>query len=260
VDEYSVGALNLIAGHRAILGNYNAPGNIGVFLQDLPLENRLLVKDSQGNPVPDASVEVYQATPQSGVWYGKYYDDTPDLQFMTDSSGYVNLGRCPFYPTGTIIHTYGHSNGVMILRVEKNGKVGYNFMEVTDFNMEYWRGNTMIGSYEKQFNLIDPLSLSKDDEHIIEDFALFPNYPNPFNPVTVIPYQVSERSCISISVFNTLGERVKMLVDGESQTPGKYQVTWDGTNDQGQPVSSGIYFYRMEAGQFKITRKMIYIR
>jgi hypothetical protein len=118
----------------------------------------------------------------------------------------------------------------------------------------------MIGSYEKQFNLIDPLSLSGDDEEIIQNFALFPNYPNPFNPRTVIPYQVSEKSRINIGVFNTLGERVKILVDHQSQLPGKYQVSWDGTNDQGQPVSSGIYFYRMEAGHFKMTRKMIYIR
>jgi hypothetical protein len=260
IDEYSTVALNLIAGHRAVLGNYNAPGNIGVFLQDLPLENRLLVKDDQGNPVSGAVVEVYQAAPQSGVWYGKFYDDTPDLQLMTDSSGYVNLGRCPFSTTGTINHTYGHSNSVIILRIEKNGQAGYNFMEVTDLNMEYWRGNTTMGSYEKQFNLIDPLSLSDNDEEIIEVFALFANYPNPFNPRTVIPFQISERSQITIRVFNTLGEQVKKLLDHESYPPGKHHTSWDGTNEQGQPVSSGVYFYRMDAGQFKMTRKMILIR
>ncbi|MCK4894574.1 MAG: hypothetical protein KAT07_11430, partial [Calditrichia bacterium] len=79
IDEYSTAALNLIAGHRAILGNYNAPGNIGVFLQDLPSENHLIVKDASGNILPGADVKVYQASSQSGVWYGKFYDDIPDL-------------------------------------------------------------------------------------------------------------------------------------------------------------------------------------
>jgi hypothetical protein len=146
IDEYSAAALNLIAGRRAVLGNTNAPGNIGIFMQDLPAQNRLTVKDQNGQSLPGASVRVYQSAPRTGDWYGKFYDNTADVSLTADAQGQVLLGRNPF-GAGPIVHTYGHSNGVLILRVETGGRVGYGFLEVWRFNMEYWRGHTALGDY-----------------------------------------------------------------------------------------------------------------
>lgn len=152
VDEFSAAALNRIAGHRARLGNANAPGNIGIFLNDLPLQNRLTVRDSLGQVLAGASVKVFQAGPKPGQWYGKYFDNTPDLQLTTDVEGRVLLGRNPFGSSG-IVHTYGHSNGVVIIRIEHQGRVGYAFLESWRFNLEYWKGKSSLADYDLSVQL-----------------------------------------------------------------------------------------------------------
>jgi uncharacterized protein YjdB len=150
VDEYSAAALNRIAGRRAVAGNTNAPGNIGAFLNELPAENVLTVKGPSG-VLAGASVKIYRASPKTNEWYGKFYDNTPDLSLTADAQGQVSLGANPFGVS--IVHTYGHANGVLIVRVEHGGKIGFGFLEVWRFNMERWRGNTTVGRYELTFTL-----------------------------------------------------------------------------------------------------------
>lgn len=82
------------------------------------------------------------------------------------------------------------------------------------------------------------LSLRTSGKAVCE---LGPNYPNPFNPTTTIPYQLMERSRVLLSVYNVLGARVRMLVDDERE-PGEYRETWDATDEKGIPMASGIYF------------------
>ena len=153
IGEYNVVCLNRIAGRRALCGNMNAPCNIGEYINDLPQQNRLTLKDQDGNTLPDAGVKIYRATGVQDSWYGKYYDDVPDMTLQADGNGVVELGRNPF-TTGRIEHTYGIANGVAIVRVEKDGRVGYGFLESSHFNMEYWRGNTAVGNYTMEFNMI----------------------------------------------------------------------------------------------------------
>lgn len=86
-------------------------------------------------------------------------------------------------------------------------------------------------------------------------YQLEQNYPNPFNPSTTFNYSITEDTDVTINIFDIMGRKIKTLVD-ENQTSGTYQVTWDGKNDQGVSVSSGIYFYRIKAGDFVQTRKM----
>jgi len=95
-------------------------------------------------------------------------------------------------------------------------------------------------------------------------YALHQNYPNPFNPETVIRYQLSAVSSqtnqpVVLKVYNLLGQAIRTLVD-EKQRPGWYRVVWDGTNDAGQRVGSGVYLYRLEAGSFKQVKKMLLVR
>ncbi len=144
-SEYDAGALNLIAGKRAKCGNYNAPCNIGVYINDLPQRNHLRITDANGAPRRAASVRVYQAVSGPG-WYGKTIDNTPDLFFTTDADGYAHLPRNPF-TSDTIRHTYGVANGIMVLRIEHSGQIWYRFQEVTDFNIQFWRGNTQDAYY-----------------------------------------------------------------------------------------------------------------
>jgi len=96
---------------------------------------------------------------------------------------------------------------------------------------------------------------------IPKSFSLSPNYPNPFNPSTTIKYTIPEGAKVQvhIKIYDLRGRLVRVLVE-EGQLPGSFAVRWDGRDEQGQAVSSGVYFYRIEAGSFKLSRKMILLR
>ena len=96
-------------------------------------------------------------------------------------------------------------------------------------------------------------------ETLPTEFALEQNYPNPFNPVTAINYQLPSVSDVKLKIYNTLGQLVKTLVS-QKQSAGNYAVQWDGTNDLGERVASGIYIYRLQAGDFIQSRKMILMK
>jgi len=85
------------------------------------------------------------------------------------------------------------------------------------------------------------------------------NYPNPFNPNTVITYQIPQNEMVTLEVFNVLGQRVRTLVN-EIKDAGQYEITWDGKNNSGNQLSSGIYLYRINAGNFVKVMKMILLR
>ena len=87
-------------------------------------------------------------------------------------------------------------------------------------------------------------------------FGLGQNYPNPFNPETEIHYAVPEPVDVRLDIYNALGQRVRTLVDA-SHGPGEYAVSWNGTDNSGAKVSSGIYFYVMQAGTFVERHKML---
>jgi len=89
--------------------------------------------------------------------------------------------------------------------------------------------------------------------------ALDQNLPNPFNAETVIPYTLSASGYVRLSIVNILGQSVRQLVDG-TQPAGTYLTSWDGRDDKGSPVSSGVYFYRLETGTVALTRKMVVLR
>jgi hypothetical protein len=94
---------------------------------------------------------------------------------------------------------------------------------------------------------------------VVEDFNLEQNYPNPFNPSTTISYSIVEQDNVSIKIYDILGREIKTLVN-DVKTAGTYSSTWHGDNNFGNKVSSGIYLYRMEAGLFVQSRKMILLK
>jgi hypothetical protein len=96
----------------------------------------------------------------------------------------------------------------------------------------------------------------------IESFELSQNYPNPFNPVTSIHYSVSNKSKAthtSLKIYNILGQQMRTLVDG-FQKAGNFEVIWDGRDDEGNNLSSGIYFYTLVADDYRSTRKMTFLK
>jgi len=90
-------------------------------------------------------------------------------------------------------------------------------------------------------------------------YRLSQNYPNPFNPLTTIRYELPKGIAVRLLVFDLAGRVVRTLVDSP-QEAGYHTVSWDGRNDAGQAVSSGIYYLRMEAGDYRAVVKMALVR
>ena len=99
------------------------------------------------------------------------------------------------------------------------------------------------------------------DNEIVEpiSFSLADNYPNPFNPSTTIEYSVAEPSFVNLAIFDASGRLVKTLVS-ESKVADNYSISWDGTNDGGVSVSAGMYLYKIDAGSFVETKKMLLVK
>jgi hypothetical protein len=92
-----------------------------------------------------------------------------------------------------------------------------------------------------------------------KQFALHQNYPNPFNPQTLIKIETATESFIELTVHDTHGQHVQTLVSS-TQPAGLYFVPWNGTDDNGNRLPSGIYYYRMRAGDFVDVKRMILLR
>ncbi len=103
-----------------------------------------------------------------------------------------------------------------------------------------------------------PTSIDTDftGENLPVTFKLFQNYPNPFNLSTTIQFHVPKAGEVTLNVFNVLGQKIMTLINAKTKA-GSYKVVWDGKDDHYQPVSSGVYFYQITAGDFQMTRKMI---
>ena len=91
------------------------------------------------------------------------------------------------------------------------------------------------------------------------DYQLSQNYPNPFNPSTTIEFSLPSRGHVSLNVFNTLSEKVVALLNKQLSV-GLYKVTWDGRDYDGNEVASGVYFYKLESGEFVESKKMMLLR
>jgi len=100
---------------------------------------------------------------------------------------------------------------------------------------------------------------SPESPAIPEEFTLYPNYPNPFNPTTTIRYDLPNASDLKLEIYNILGQKVITLVD-KKQPAGFHAIQWDGKNSTGVSVASGIYIYRVRAGGFVKARKMLLLK
>jgi len=85
------------------------------------------------------------------------------------------------------------------------------------------------------------------------------NFPNPFNPETTIRYSVKDNTQVNIDVYNLKGQLVKRLVN-EDKAPGEHTVVWNGTDNNNRQVSSGVYFFKMKAGKYSSSKKMILMK
>lgn len=152
--------------------------------------------------------------------------------------------------------------------VELQVQIVNRIATVTVSNSE-WLGSEMIIFYAKDpygltgnsitsFTVSTSTDVKIEDESLPTKFTLHPNYPNPFNPETTIGFDVPEASQVRILIYNRLGQKVRTLLD-EAKRAGRYHINWNGTDDFGKKVSSGVYFYQFDTEKYNATRKMILI-
>jgi hypothetical protein len=131
-------------------------------------------------------------------------------------------------------------------------------------------GNTrlvrLIGTYEIASAIVavdgsrsEAALLSGNAPSLPDKFELYQNYPNPFNPSTEIGFALPQTANVRLEIFNIMGQRVKQLADRQMEA-GVHTILWDGRDAAGNAVASGVYFYRIDAGQYTASRKMLLLK
>jgi predicted CXXCH cytochrome family protein len=260
-------------------------GTVWTFLGSIPTTHH----DRYGYVAPT----LYDSTIVSGMHWtilyvsghtadpGTFYESLPD-------SGYSVDNLVPAIPTGLAALILGrnvqlrwdqspdpdlnyfviHRSTITGFTPSPSNRIGYSV------NTDYVDSNLVNGNYYYKLTAIDfsgnisgpsvelPVmvtSVREEEGAVPKVFALFQNYPNPFNPITQIKFSIPKRSRVELSVYNILGQKVKNLVNEEMEA-GNYIATWNGKDEKGFDVSSGIYFYKLNSKDYSETKKMLLIR
>jgi FlgD Ig-like domain/Lamin Tail Domain len=218
-------------------------------------------RNSSGNPVPTPIVVTTGEIATNGANAEAYESVLVEVRNVTVtvpfSDGTSNFGE------------FSVSDGSGDLRVDDESGHAYSQLDTM------WHGGEKIAfirglqhfhnsNYKLQPRNNDDLgpftvSVQETPDNLPRTYALEQNYPNPFNPETMIKYQLPKQAAVSINIFNILGQKVRTLVDNV-QPAGTYSIRWDGANDRGVRVPSGIYFYRMKSADFVRMHKMLLLK
>jgi hypothetical protein len=123
-------------------------------------------------------------------------------------------------------------------------------------NIRALQGVSRIVSYLFDYAASITTGVTKRDENMVDVFTLRQNYPNPFNSSTTIEYDLPKAGHIRLVIYDLLGRQIRTLIDTQ-QPPGHFRTTWNGSDQFNHPVSTGMYFCRMEAGEFGKVIKLL---
>jgi hypothetical protein len=185
-------------------------------------------KDVDGEPIQ------YLLYAQIGVYPAEEVEEITDTTFQLiyeEIMEYV-FELFPMLPRATVKFTVVATDGIDTVKVTGDDRVVF------------------VNRYEY---------LSTEGEGVPVEFALHENYPNPFNPTTTLRFDLPEISDITLTIYNMLGQRVKTF-NMQSTPAGYHSVTWDATNDYGDPVGAGVYLYQLQTKDFVKTRKMVLLK
>jgi ligand-binding sensor domain-containing protein len=170
-----------------------------------------------------------------------------NYQFAIDTNGVIWFGK---YGSGVVAYNGATFNRLEIPFTEIQSSSVYSIYSDRNNNKWFGFGNGYIVKYTGDF----PTTIKDDEFNIPIDFSLSQNFPNPFNPSTTISWQSPVSSHQSLKIFDILGNEVASLVN-EFRNAGSYEVDFDAS-----ALSSGVYFYKLQAGDFLQTKKMILIK
>lgn len=143
----------------------------------------------------------------------------------------------------------------------------YESYDMLPGRVYYWRIRTQFSDYSwndycQPWYFITTAATGVEDEsldRLPEQFELGQNFPNPFNPITTVEYNLPRSAFVDLTIYDILGRKVRQLIDAE-QASGAHSTIWDGTDDDGNLVAGGIYFYRLRAGDFGESKKMLLLK
>jgi len=205
---------------------------------------------------------VFKTTNRGDTWTDVTIDihSVPqEIQFVSDSVGYLVCSTDTFgIPVHVIFKTVDGGNSWTDLTDRLPGTTGFQHLFFTDQTTGYLAGSAGIIKTTTGGDV--PTAIKQpENPSVPSGIYLFQNFPNPFNPVTTIRYVLPRDVKVRLVIYDITGRRVRTLVN-QKQTAGEYSVQWDGTNNQGQRVSSGVYFYRFSAKGFTRVNKMVYVK
>ena len=197
---------------------------------------------------------------------------------LFEGASYYAFGGCPIINSFDVLEKTGP--GAYCLRYPDYNSAAYYAGIYTDQlnNGGYpmrtvWIGHSLMYARETEAEPPARARLMEDVTIFFEEdigtvtgddetpavYALSQNHPNPFNPSTTVRFSLARRGRVEMKVYDVTGALVRVLAD-EVLDAGAHEVTWDGVNDEGRPLASGVYFYRMRSGEYESTRKMILLR
>jgi hypothetical protein len=183
----------------------------------------------------------------------------PLANFVPGAAGYVDvLGAGVNVASGTDFQVVVSVPGVgdsLLIRTENVGTGTHS----STYNGSSWAATATNHRFRAIVTTATGVNSVSSGQNGPLTYELGQNYPNPFNPTTQIAYTVAERGKVMLKVFDVLGREVSTIFDGE-QEAGSYRVTWNGRNTNTLPVTSGVYFYRLDSGNFSRTMKMIVLK
>ena len=156
-----------------------------------------------------------------------------------------------------------------VVGIDTTGQIVYEL----NFDFNSFSENTSVIQYNDSLYLgtlhdsyigVIPLPEELLSDHnvsqlVASEYQLNQNFPNPFNPITTVRYDLPEDSFVDVTVYDMLGNVVNNLIN-TNQSSGYKSVQWDATNNQGEPVSAGVYLYKIQASDFVDTKKMILLK
>lgn len=201
-----------------------------------------------GNTDNDPNIEILLLT---YVTSGPYpWSCSSQLYLLDGATGLVEWT----FEGIAVLETYGpFKGGPQLVDVDLDGR------DEILFGTEYCQTSGAGGVYCFDFDVAVGVHDTQDSLSLPETYGLQQNFPNPFNPTTTIEYSVKERSHVTLTIYNALGQQVHILVD-EVKEPGTHSVEWNGTGAQGDPLSTGVYFYAIRTESGEATRKMLLLK
>ncbi|MEW6196588.1 MAG: T9SS type A sorting domain-containing protein [Bacteroidota bacterium] len=222
----------------------------GEMLGDLDVQDSLLfMTNTRGIKILNTN----SLTFLNEEYFGDWNIETEPLCTAYDIDNYI------LYLSLGVFGTSGISVYNLSYNISLEDYIGIGYFAPTDI---IFLNNYLYCLVENELYVFSPIIIDVDENEnklLNYSYSLSNNYPNPFNPTTTIKYELPKASNVKIEIFNSLGELVKVLKD-EYHNAGRYEAVWNGRDNSGMQVSSGVYFYRMHTEGFTLVKKMMLVK